>query len=90
MRLDCSHPDFQAEVDVDRITDVYAFSATVRIQCAACGERFVFISPKSGVLLDEPTTNADGTELRAPIRPLNGRPGGILTGFTVKGSSGDG
>jgi hypothetical protein len=83
----CTHPDFAAEVDVNRLADVGAFSADVRIRCSACSEPFVFVgSLLSGLSPTEPRVNMDGTELRIPIQPRSwGRTGLIgYAGFDVK------
>jgi len=83
---DCSHPDFSAEVQVDRLQDAGRFVASVQIHCAVCKEPFVFVTKdvQSGLLPDDPTTSVDGTEARWPIRPLNGQAGGLMTGFTIR------
>jgi hypothetical protein len=83
----CEHPDFEAEVDVNRLADVGAFAADVRICCVACREPFVFIgSLETGLSSREPRVNVDGTELRIPIQPRSwGRTGLIgYAGFDVK------
>lgn len=73
----CEHPDFHAEVDVNRLSDVGAFAADIRIRCVTCDEPFVFIgSMASGLSGSEPMVNIDGTELHAPIQPRSwGRTG---------------
>jgi hypothetical protein len=73
----CQHPDFAATVDVNRLSDVGAFSADVRIECSACHEPFVFVgSLPTGLSPAEPMLSADGQELRAPIQPASwGRAG---------------
>lgn len=79
---DCVHPDFAAFVSVHRLFDADLaediaaklppdrFSADVLIECAECGERFVFVGPLDvGMSPREPMVSADRRELRAPIRP---------------------
>lgn len=81
---DCPHPDFAAEVDVNRLEDIGAFTADVRIRCIACGTRFQFIGPEVGLLGDRPMVSLDGCELHVPVRP-EGEPriGNTMVGFRV-------
>lgn len=84
---DCVHLDFAAFVSVQRLFDDEdeataadrlpdRFSADVLIECAGCGERFVFVgSMDVGVSPREPMVSADRRELRAPIRPASAPPG---------------
>lgn len=80
----CEHPDFAARVDVNRLVDTCAFSADVRIECAACHEPFRFVGAfPVGLLPDQPATSVDGTELRVPIIPVSGGPIGSM-GFRIR------
>lgn len=70
----CEHVDFAVFVDVARITDgddgpVTSYSATVLVECSACGEPFEWIGPPVGLSPRYPTVSVDGTGLRAPLRP---------------------
>ena len=84
--MSCEHADFIATVNIDRITDVERFAANVEVCCSACAERFVFIGMRAGVLPDEPTVSVDGLQARLPMRPAAGKPGGIMAGYTVRGT----
>ena len=67
----CEHTDFKAEVDVNRLLDSGRFMADVRIQCATCHERFVFMGLALGVNLGQPMMSVGGHEARLPIRPAS-------------------
>lgn len=89
--LACVHPDFAAEVDVNRLTDtdggpVVAFTADVRVSCAACGERFRWVGVPAGASGSRPTCSVDEFELRAPIRPASSDPdlGLGIPGFSIQ------
>lgn len=78
--MSCEHPDFAAFVDVARITEVeggpaVSFSATVRVDCAACGESMQWVGTPVGLSPRQPMTSVDGLELRAPLRPRSASPG---------------
>jgi len=69
----CDHVQFQASVNVGRLTDpgggaAIAYVADVRIRCVGCGEQFIFLAP-AGMSPVAPRTSLDGTTLRAPIAP---------------------
>lgn len=88
----CDHPDFAAFVTVNRITDpndeavVLGFSADIRVDCAACGERMRWIGVPGGLSPTFPTASVDETELRAPLRPAGADPdyGLGLPGFGIR------
>lgn len=65
----CTHDKFDGNVDVKRIEDrgPGRFLATVNLHCAQCGMRFRFVG--NGVVA--PLINADATELRVPIQPID-------------------
>jgi hypothetical protein len=84
----CKHPDFLAGVTVNRLEDIGALSADIRIACAVCHEPFKFVGAMEvGLLPDQPATSADGTELRVPIIPASGGPTGSM-GFRIRADSG--
>ncbi len=66
---DCTHPEFAANVVVNRFEDTGRFNAEVRVSCIACGESFRFLGVPAGLLTDRPAVSVDGLELRAPIEP---------------------
>lgn len=65
----CPHEGFRATVDVNRLEDVAAFIADVRIACLQCDEAFRFLGVPAGVRFDGPAVSIDELELRAPIEP---------------------
>ena len=72
---ECAHPDFEAFVAVTRITEdnppyiVTGFCADIRIRCCECEVPFEFIGIECGMSNEHPMKSADGSELRAPIKP---------------------
>jgi len=84
--MPCAHPDFAAEVTVNRLEDTGRFNADVRITCAACGVPFRFIGLPAGVDLNGAAVSVDGTEARLAVAPK----GEVITplegvgGFTVR------
>lgn len=70
----CVHEHFQAAVSVNRLHDelgnMTRFTAEVEVRCSDCDEPFVFEGLPAGLLLDQPTVDMMGTQLRCPIRPL--------------------
>ena len=69
--MTCAHEDFAAEVEVNRIEDIGAFVADVRIACAVCHERFCFVGLPEGASVNEPMMAPFGHEARLPIRPAS-------------------
>jgi hypothetical protein len=73
----CPHPDFNASVCVNRITGSdtdpapVAFNADIRVECAACGEKFRWIGVQAGLHPGRPMCSPDEFELRAPLRPAS-------------------
>lgn len=65
----CSHEQFAAAVDVNRMEDTGRFIADVRIHCVQCGEPFRFIGVGAGIAWDRPACSIDEIELHAPIEP---------------------
>lgn len=75
MNGDCEHKNFKSEVKVYRLTEVEngpvtGYTADIEIVCAECHMPFVFVGVPQGVSPAHPTSNIDGNELRAPIKPL--------------------
>jgi len=86
--MKCKHEQFEAHVDVNRLSDTGRFSADVRIKCVQCGEPFRFLGLPAGVDPDGPTVSVDGTEARMPIGTnetiANIIDGNCPVGFTVR------
>lgn len=88
--MSCAHEDFEANVDVQRLTDVEggpvtSFYVEVKIRCTACQEPFCFRGAPHGLSPLRPTISFDGTELTAPIHPMSDPTIGIGTlGYSVK------
>lgn len=88
----CPHEDFAAFVDVARIAKddddpaIVAFTAEVRIRCAACDEAFRFIGMPAGMLPNRPACSPNEEEARLPIRPASSDPdfGLGIPGFSVR------
>lgn len=95
-RVLCPHVDHQVWAGVGRfvagdgvqqgrIPEATGFHLDLRVWCADCGERFVFVGPMQlGVSPRKPTVDFQGTTLAAPLRPLlapegwgENRPGAI-------------
>lgn len=75
----CTHAEFTANAEVQRITDsgqipiVVSYAADITVRCAHCGEPFAFVGLPGGVSPLQPTVSVGGCTLRAPIRPQSGR-----------------
>jgi hypothetical protein len=92
----CLHPDFALFADVGRIvaegqpendeTPAIAFRASIRVDCAVCGEKFRWIGVEAGDMPSRPMVGIDEFELRAPIRPASADPdfGLGMPGFAVR------
>lgn len=57
--MTCKHPDFEAQVNVNRLEDVGRFSADVTIRCALCGVPFRFIGLPGGLDLNGASVSVD-------------------------------
>ncbi|MGW4042991.1 hypothetical protein [Streptomyces sp. NPDC004721] len=87
----CPHENFDATVDVNRITasdndpTVVGYNADIKVNCADCGEPFRWTGVPAGASPREPMCSIDETELRAPLRPASADPdfGLGLPGFAV-------
>lgn len=93
----CPHEDFEAHVDVNRLTSaedgpVTGYSADIRISCLDCDEPFRFIGVPAGLLPSRPACSVDEQELHVPIRPASSDPdfGLGIPGFAVRFSEGTG
>lgn len=67
----CSHPNFNASVDVSRIEDAATWYADLRLTCATCGQEMRFVGFPRGLSPGEPMVNLAETELRIPFRPYS-------------------
>jgi hypothetical protein len=70
--VSCAHENFDAWVDVGRITDgddgpVIGFAADVRIECTGCGHRFGFRGLTPGMPPNEPGVTPDALEAHLPL-----------------------
>lgn len=87
----CPHEDLDADVAVNRLlaregdTEPHAFTADIKVWCAACGEKFRWIGVQAGLKPDRPMCSVDETELHAPLRPASSDPdfGMGIPGFAV-------
>lgn len=73
--MNCEHLEFQAHVDVSRLSEgeggpITRYNAQIRIKCVHCGLDFIFPGLPRGVNLDEPMAGIFGIEARLPIRPI--------------------
>ena len=66
----CSHHNFDASVHVNRLENIMAFSADIKITCKDCGTPFTFIGVPCGLNMRHPMASPGGIELRCPIQPL--------------------
>lgn len=96
--MSCSHPDFAAFVEVGRIvedegepTDAYAFAASIRVECVACGGKFGWRGFETGVSSHRPMVSVDALELRVPlISPAELEMLGPLAALSAPGHDGAG
>lgn len=87
----CQHENFDAFVDVARITasdtdpTVVGYAAEIKVTCRDCNEPFRWTGVPAGLSPGHPTCSVDETELRAPLRPASADPdfGLGLPGFSV-------
>lgn len=90
MSSNCKHFNFAVLADFVRIADtpdaeVTGYAADIHVQCADCGEPFLWKGLPLGVDPERPTASVDGKTLRAPIRPQSSHPGfgNDLPGFSI-------
>lgn len=87
----CPHENFDASVEVNRITatasdpTVVGYNADIKVNCHDCGEPFRWTGVQAGLSQGRPMCSVDETELRAPLRPSSADPdfGLGLPGFAV-------
>jgi hypothetical protein len=89
----CTHENFVAEVDVNRICDgdhgrpdvVIGYYADIRVVCADCNEAFRWNGLTAGQSPRHPMCSPDETEMRAPLRPASADPdfGMSISGFAI-------
>lgn|GEM_PF-2477863 len=69
----CEHREFDAGVDVNRLTDdvgkLTGFMAHIRVRCRGCGVMMKFLGLPIGCHLDGATVSVGAEELRAAIAP---------------------
>lgn len=93
----CVHEDFEAAVEVNRLTDhegdeeVVGYSADIRVACANCREPFRWTGLKAGLSPARPMCSVDETVMLAPLRPASADPdfGMGLPGYAVDFHDGD-
>lgn len=84
----CSHPAFDANVEVARLEDSGRFMADVRITCAQCGTPMRFLGLSPGLNLAGAAVSFDATEARLAIHPMSDPLppiDGDAIGFTIRG-----
>lgn len=93
--MTCQHEEFDAQVEVNRITTsdeayspVYWYDVCVTLRCVQCDMDFRLVDPEipMGALAGRVTVNPFGTEVRLPMWPNDGTepPKGNLAGFTIE------
>lgn len=89
----CQHLDFDAHVNVTRITKVEGgpverYQADVRIHCTACKTPFRFLGLPAGLDLLGAAVSVDGEEARLSLAPrgevLAPLDPGAVSGFTMR------
>lgn len=82
----CPHPNFDADVVVNRFEDTGAFNAEVTIKCSVCEVPFQFVDPRVpyGLLPDAIAISVDRTELRCPLVPADGSGKIGALGYTMR------
>lgn len=77
MEKKCEHHNFFVNAKIGRLTEsektdeVKSFCADIKINCTDCGQAFAFVGVPGGYSPSFPCVSFDGTELRAPIRPID-------------------
>jgi hypothetical protein len=87
----CPHENFDAFVDVGRITKsdadptVVGYSAEIKVSCHDCGEPFRWTGVQAGLSPARPMCSVDEVTLLAPLRPASADPdfGLGLPGYAV-------
>ena len=65
---ECPHDNFDAQVDVGKLTDINTLMVDLKIVCRECGSRFSFIGLPSGIDFKSPTCSVSGLEARLPAK----------------------
>jgi hypothetical protein len=68
--MDCKHPEFEANVTVNRLEDSNQFIAEIYINCSTCQKPFQFLGLPIGLHLNGAAMSADGKEARLAISPI--------------------
>jgi hypothetical protein len=87
----CPHLDFDAFVDVNRLTasdddpTVVGYSADIKVTCRDCSEPFRWTGLQAGLSPGRPMCSVDETTMSAPLRPASADPdfGLGLPGYAV-------
>ena len=69
--MTCDHPDFIANVAVNRITDGAVWYADLMIKCADCGQQMRFLGMPMGLSPTGPMCDPTETEARLPFAPYS-------------------
>lgn len=80
----CEHPDFNVFADINRIIDIGAFVADVRISCKDCGLPFEFIGVSAGLSYEKPMASVTAQEIHLPIKPKGSKLMPAVAGFEVR------
>jgi hypothetical protein len=91
--MGCTHEDFFANVDVNRLVadeaqpqQMTGLMADVRIHCVACGATARFRCPTVGMVMDRPAVSPMADEIHLPLFFDSDVALGLsLPGYTVKG-----
>jgi hypothetical protein len=79
----CKHENFCLDATINRLEDLGAFIADIKIFCIDCGTKFCFPPLPMGLNCSEATINLDATEMRVPIRPFDQAEFKAFIGFDV-------
>lgn len=86
---DCEHKEFEALVEVNRLTrgeggEVYAWTCDLRIKCRDCGLPFTFPGFANGISSVEGRVSINGETLCIPIKPQGQEHFNFFPGFNVR------
>ena len=65
---ECPHYEFDAKVDVGKLSDISTLIVDLKIVCRECGSRVSFIGLPDGVNFESPTCSVFGLEARLPAK----------------------
>lgn len=87
--MDCEHLEFEAHVDINRITDdadkhVLYLSVELNIKCKECHKAMLFNGMPMGLSPYHPATDVDGVTARLPMEIPERSVPQNLAGFSVK------